>query len=288
MMFLQRVLILEISIIILAIFSLLPITKTGLITISQEIEINYFLLAIVFSIILVLSVGEITSIRKELEKRHKIDLSDVQVRYSDNISKAFNIYHSPEMRPEIKEKKSRYELMKKGLQDYELEDLDLSKPVIFIPRAYENYPARLYGAINEEFGHQTAYRLDVKNKTFNEAFAIAYRLRGILLGYKIGKFTLDEAIDQIEHDIKEAEYDSRFLSSFEKAGLKIPSNIKHYENALFAIRKYNPDLEFRNRDPDELIEELEGSIKYILSFSEKIKHGLKQIKDKISSSFKRQ
>ena len=54
------------------------------------------------------------------------------------------------------------------------------------------------------------------------------------------------------------------------------------------IRKFNPNLEFRDRDPDELINELDRSIRYILTASERFEDDLRKIRNKVKSIFKRQ
>jgi len=52
------------------------------------------------------------------------------------------------------------------------------------------------------------------------------------------------------------------------------------------IRKFNPNLEFRDRDPDELINELDRSIRYILTASERFEDDLRKIGTK-SNQFSR-
>ena len=47
----------------------------------------------------------------------------------------------------------------------------------------------------------------------------------------------------------------------------------HYEEALFSIRKYNPDLQFRNRDPNELLSDLDKAINYTIDFPFAYKNG---------------
>jgi len=261
-------------------------SKTGELTLIKEIKINDLLLFGILSLILIFSVGEIESIRETIEKRHGIKLPDVDVKYSDNIDKRYHGFTvCPEKLPEwyseekIKQAvgKRDYELKKRGLKEYEIEQIDKSKYTIFLPKSIN--PVSLYGAKWEELGHVAAYVLDIEDETKNESIALAYRFKGLLQAAKEGLFKREEVTNEIESNIKSAQYEKMMVSVYtqmEKMGLKVPNDMKksHYYSSLFAIQKYNSELKFRDRDLDELIVELDKSIDYTLKKSKKL--GLKE------------
>lgn len=220
-----------------------------------------------------LEAEEIRSIIEQLEERHKIELPEVEVRYSDNIRHAFcaSALNLPSQKTISKshflqERINRFyrtrklELRSLGLKDDELRDICPSKFTIFLPRRYPNYSAGLYGAVWHELGHVAASVLGVKAKIPNESVAIAYSFRGLLHEAKEGKIRLEKAFDQIELYIG-------------KTQEPLTRAFMHYEEALFSIRKYNPDLQFRNRDPDELLSDLDKAISYAIAYPFAYKNG---------------
>lgn len=224
-----------------------------------------------------------------MEKRHKIDLTHVQVRYSENIDHAFT-FHPANLSKQSRETKNEYsrkateELREYGLRDHEIETIDLSRTAIYVPRQYEQNPTQLEATLCEEWGHAAAYELGIMNRTANEGIALAHRFMGLLLSCKEGKLTLEAAIDQIRQDLNGLKATSTLFSGLERMGVKFPQGRpgRHHEDALFVIREFNPELEFRNRDPDKLIEELEKSIDYITRPSERLKWNLKKTLRKLS------
>lgn len=213
-----------------------------------------------------LEAEEFRSMIEQIEERHKIKLSEVEIRYSDNIRSAFCI--SPTILPSeetisglyfVQERIRKFyrirksELKLKGLTDSEIEGIDPSKYTIFLPRRYSNYSAGLYGAVWHELGHIVASVLGIKAKIPNESVAIAYSFRGLLQEAKEGKLPLEKVFDQIELYI-------------EKTQEPLTRALMHYGEALFAIRKHIPYLKFRNRDPNELLMELDKTIEYTLAY----------------------
>lgn len=201
--------------------------------------------------------SEVASIKERLEKRHNVKLPKAEVRYSDNIKSAFCVKAIKFPRHVSKERKEKFEVSRsvclklKGLKDDETKGVDPHKFTIFLPRRYSNYPAGLYGALWHEFGHVLACALDIRDKTHSEGVAYACGFRGLLLEATEGKFPVEKAIDEIERHIKGAEGSFPFFP---------------HHTALRVIKKYNvergcfEDLDFRNRDPDEFIAELDESI----------------------------
>lgn len=194
---------------------------------------------------------KIDNIKEQLEKLHNIKLPEVEVRYSDNIRNAFAI--RPTKIPRFTPKETRNQFIKrrnsrlkaKGLKDEELEGIGISEFTIFLRRRYSNYPVELYGELWHEMGHATAYALNVRDKTLNEGVAYACGFRGLLIEVKEGKLSLEEAVEQIKSNIKGAKGSFPFFP---------------HRRALLTIEAYNPDLNFRNRNLDELIAELDRSI----------------------------
>jgi len=199
---------------------------------------------------------EIVNIKEQLERRHSIRLPETDVRYSDNITHALGLDAVESSKKASSNSESKLDdttdvmLRSEGLKENELQEIDLSKFTIFLPMRYVNYPAGLYKSVWHELGHATARTLKLKDKDFEESFAVTYGLIGLLLEAENGKFTFEKACDQIESSIK---------------------NVKHYFRpwwtlpypSLKWIEKYNPDLKFRNRDPEELLAELEKAIQDI-------------------------
>lgn len=210
--------------------------------------------------------GEIERIIRQLEERHKIKLSRVEVKYSDNIRRSFCVppTHLPSekiirelhfMRERVKKfhriRKSKLKF--RGLTDSEIEEIDASKFTVFLGRKYANCSAGLYCAAWHELGHVVAFVHGIKARIANESIALAYSFRGLLQGAKEGRFTLEKAVDLIELDIGIAQD-------------PLTNVFTHYDKSLEAIREFNPDLKFRNRDLNELLLELDKTIDYTLAY----------------------
>ena len=221
-----------------------------------------------------LEMDEINRIRKQIEKRHKIRLPEVEFQYSDNIVDAF-CSHSvapPELRdpctltdyPLLHEKMTKFyqewklNLKLKGLSDSEIEMVNQWKFTIFLPRRYANYPAGLYGAVWHELGHVAASTLSVKNEVLQESIAIAHCLNGLLLEVQEGKVDLEKAVSQIE----------RYVAGYMMNPF---SFLSPHKQGLEAIQVFNPNLRFRGRDVNELEAELDKSIGYALDVDKRNK-----------------
>ncbi|MCK4434309.1 hypothetical protein KAU92_02370, partial [Candidatus Bathyarchaeota archaeon] len=166
------------------------------------------------------------------------------------------------------------ELKRRGLVDDEIREVDTNKYTVFMPTERLNTPVKFYAAIWEELGHVAAWTLGVDDRVLNESVALAHSFKGLLKGVKEGRFSLEEAIHQIECDIKGAELGNNVMSTIEKImGLK-PSKdnlLNHYHKAFFAVREFNPQLKFRNRSPHELMVELDKIIDYVLGIDRRRK-----------------
>lgn len=222
---------------------------------------------------------EVECIRKEIERWHQIQVPEPQLICSDKIGNAFLCVprQFPDQVPkELQSKQSemtRKELIGRGLEEDELADLELTKPIIVLSSTYQHRPARFYGTLYEELGHEAAYVLGIVESSANEGFALAWRFKGLLESAKREKLSLIDAVNRIESDVRRLEHDVQFFSKLEGMGLKMPKTLpsKHYNRALSVVREYNPQLRFRDRDPDEIISELNSSIKYILKPSERMR-----------------
>jgi hypothetical protein len=206
-----------------------------------------------------------------LEKRHNVKLP-LDIRYSDRISRSFCLHSadlplniSPE---EIDESvKKRYSMLRaRGLSDSEIRRIDPAKFTIFLQRSQLSRSLDIYATLWEELGHATAWVLGINDAIMNEGFALSYRFRGLLKGVEEGQFPLDEVAFKIEFEVKSASADASVMSKLRTMGLEIGRRnpLSYYDDSLFAVRKYNPKLVFRNRSPDELVAELEKSIQYTL------------------------
>jgi len=210
-----------------------------------------------------LEAHEAGRIMQFLERRYEIRLPEVEVRYSENINHAFCVsatefpfLNPPGIRSHFVEKMNS-KLRLKGLKDEELEGVSASKFTIFMPRIYLNHPSKTRGALWHELGHATANSLNVKSNVLQESIAIACQFTGLLLESQDGEFPLEEALDHIELDVKTAHGPLSFLF--------------HYREAFAAIRLYNSDLRFRNRNVDELLVELDKSIQYAVNTDREIR-----------------
>ncbi len=198
-----------------------------------------------------------------LEQRHSIKLPIVEVRYTDRITGAFAISATEHFRKLPTWRKAEFwkqltpRLKLKGLQEDEMRGITPSKFTIFLPRRYPSYPAGMYIATWHELGHAMANAFGVKDKKYKESIAMAFGFIGLFLKVKEGKLSLGKACDQIELDIKSV---AASLPVFEP-----------YREALNVVREYNPELSFRNRDPDELVAELEKSVQYATSMDREVR-----------------
>jgi len=270
------------------IFALNSNSATGSSVLNEELKVNNLLFFVGISLILIFGIGEIEGIKESIEKKHNIQLP-VDIIYSGNVYRSFvvpplypNLEHLQQMRQDVYEKR-KYELKSRGLNDYEIKSIDTKKYTIFLPKTTNN-PISLYGTKWEELGHVTAYVLGIKDKIPNEGFALTYRFKGLLQGAKEGLFTVEKAIDEIEYTVKSVRADSALISKLKNMGLKVPDNseMTHYDDSLFAIRKFNPSLTFRNRELDELLLELDKSIGYTMKKSKG-----ENVSDKIRSILKK-
>jgi hypothetical protein len=207
-----------------------------------------------------LSPDEIESAKEQFERRHSIKLPETDVRYSDNITHALSISagelpgKSSVTKARLADSTSNW-LKLEGLKDSDLEVFDTSKFTIFLPKRYLNYPCGLYGSVWHELAHASAHALDLKDKGFEESFAVTYSFIGLLLGAKEGKFSFEKAFDQIELSIESAKY-------------SFPMTAHHW--SLKPIEAHNPGMRFRNRDIDDLLAELDRTIRDIVDTDKEI------------------
>lgn len=224
--------------------------------------------------------GEIGRIIDHMERQHEIVFPQVDVKYSDNIHRACCVrpadppeWFSEWARDDFNRRRHSGLRLRRLVED-EIREVDKSKYTVFVPRELLNIPVRLCATLWEELGHVTAWALGVEDMVLNESVALAYRFKGLLKGAEEGRFSLEEAIHRIEFDIKGAELDSYVISKIErmrfiKASTDDP--MKHYHKALFAVREFNPQLMFRNRDSHELMAELDKIIGYTLAIDRRRK-----------------
>lgn len=200
---------------------------------------------------------EVENAKEQLERRYSIRLPEIEVRYSDSIDHALCLSADPYARTSSKainkiSDETIVRLMARGLKEDELEAIDPRRFTIFLPKRYHRYPAGLYESLWHELGHAVAHVLKVADKDNEESLAVTYSLIGLLLETKDGKLALKKAFDQIEVTVRMAAH--AFRPWFTEP---IPS--------LRWVEKYNPGLEFTNRDPDELLSELEKTIQDLVS-----------------------
>jgi hypothetical protein len=204
---------------------------------------------------------EIESVKEQLERRHGIRLPEIDVRYSDNITHALSISvgELPPNKSSVTEARladsTSSWLKLEGLKSGDLDAFDTSKFTIFLPKRYVNYPSGLYGSVWHELAHAAALALDLKDKDFEESFAVTYSFIGLLLGAKEGNFSLEKAFDQIELSIKSAKH-------------SFPATPHHW--SLKPIEAHNPGLKFRNRDMTGLLAELDKTIEDIVDTDKEI------------------
>lgn len=202
-----------------------------------------------------LDLREVASIKERLETRHNVKLPEVEVRHSDNIQNAFSTNAVKLPRRISRERREKFErsrkssLRLKGLKIEELKEVNLYKFTIFLPRRYANYPAGLHGVLWHEFGHALGHVLDVRDKTRGEGVAYACGFRGLLMEAMEGKFSIEKAVDEIENQIKGASSSLPFFP---------------HHKSLRVIKTYNTNLNFRNGDRKELIDELDRSIQHAI------------------------
>jgi len=239
-----------------------------------------------------MSSEDIENIKGKMEKRHGIKLPEIDIIYSNKANRAFTIRPANFPTGCSQEQKDAYyekrdpELKERGLSDGEIKLIDTSKYTIFLPRKrYENHPIKLYAAKWEELGHVVAYALGIEDKIRNESIALAYRFKGLMQGVQQRFFSKGQAIDEIESTLKNIGHEklmTGLYSKLETMGLKVPKDltVAHHDSALFAIRKFNPDLQFRGRDLDALLVELDNSMDYALrttGMKERIVQSIKSV-----------
>lgn len=230
-----------------------------------------------------LSHDEVKSAKNWLEKRHRIELP-LDVRYSDRISIGFCVCSadmSSNVSPQEKEeflKKTNNRLRAKGLSDSELQGIDPTRFTIFLPRNRSARSVDIHATLWEELGHATAWVLGLDDPILNESLALSYRFRGVLSGVNEGRFLLDEVASKIESEARSVRADASVMSKLKTMGIKFDLNnqLSHYNDSMFAVKQYNPNLKFRNRSPDELIAELDKSIHYTLECAKERKFRLEK------------
>ena len=111
--------------------------------------------------------------------------------------------------------------------------------------AYNPYIETVITNNYQTFSATTSYYLEHDDGPPGVPEMYACGFRGLLMSAKEGKISPEEAVDQIERSIKSAKSSIPFLP---------------HRWTLRTIETYNPDLNFRNRNLDELIAELDRSI----------------------------
>lgn len=219
-----------------------------------------------------LEAGQVSKIIRQLEVHYRIKMPEIRIDYSDHIKSSFvfdppsyNLNELEYVREEIER-----DLRLRGLEEDKLKRIDWSRYSIFLLRKQPKQYAGLYGSAWHELAHVAASIIGIKDRVLGESFAIANEFRGLLQASKEGLFPQDEVTDVIEHLAECTKYErvnTEFFSKLSRMGIRgIPDDYKtpyHY-SALDAIREHNPDLRFRNRSPDELITELDGTIEHVL------------------------
>lgn len=219
--------------------------------------------------------SEVEDVRDFMQKRHRITLPDVDIRCSTNmIRDGFAVPPMPDWYSEEEMNRiAEYwnsQLRARGLRDLEVEQLNRSKFTIFISSSCLERPLSLQSAKWHEMGHVLAYTLNINDKVQNESVASIYGLIGLLRGAKEGLYKKEEVFDYIDLIVRSVTYErvkAHVFAKMGKMGLKkIPDDLKkpHYYSSLFAVRKYNPKLIFRDRDLDEIMRELDRSLDYAL------------------------
>lgn len=211
---------------------------------------------------------EIHEIIEFLETRHKVKLP-VEIRYSQNVDSACCLTPidatkrtrmSPNDMRKLRES-TNISLKWRGLTDSERESIDISKFTIFLSKRCDN-PAGMYAAVWEELGHALAWSLFVRDRKLNGNIAVTYRFWGLLKAAADGKLPLENAVAQIETDIKKLEHPLSMLSM--------------HPDSLEAIRTHNPDLTFQGRNSEELLKELGKSIDYAFRVDSHHKSGFEK------------
>jgi hypothetical protein len=209
-----------------------------------------------------LKLEEIENAKRQLERKHNIKLPEVDVRYCDNITHAL-CFLPGKYRPKgsIAEEElddiTVSKLKLEGISQRELYEIDLSKATVFMPKRCSNYPVGFYGSLWHELGHLAAWTLDLKDKSNEESFAVTYGFIGLLSEARSGKFTFRKAFAEIE---------SRKVSAL----LCLDRMFSDDRPSLRWIEKYNPNLQFCGRDPDELLEELDKAITDIVTTDKEV------------------
>jgi len=223
--------------------------------------------------------SEIEKIKSRIETYHQRKLPEIDVVYSDNVYKG-HVVHPLEDKEEYDRIKEGI-ILETGLSESETKQLDTKKYTIILPtkegvrreillmyRAmvkfentdqiedvkrlasfYKYFDVAIYGTKWHEMGHILCDVYEVKNYQIKEGISIAYEFKGLVLGAKEGRIPVNKAIDTIEETARQCQ-------------ISCPDEIK-------LLRKYNPSLDFCNKDLEELILELDRTIDYGLSLSKK-------------------
>ena len=221
--------------------------------------------------------AEVDQVRAHIAGRHGIRLPPVQLVLSDEVARGFLcVSHYfprpiPPMRLGEQLRKLRQALARWGVTEGEVAALDLTQPVLGLPRRCGPYLADYWATLYEEVGHEAAYVLGLRNQMANEGFALAWRFKGVLAGVPRGLFGQGEALDRIQHEVNGVRHDLNLMTALADRGLKIHRRFHHYARALFAIREYNPALAFRGREPVEVDGELDCSLDYVLNVSTRLR-----------------
>lgn len=205
-------------------------------------------------------------------------MPEVIVIHSDNIEDAFSYSPLPySSRWLMEERDSFVEEVKKefklrGLSESELAEVDVTKHMIVLPRKYQKHRVKLCGVEWHEFGHVAAHVLGLDSRILNESFATANQFKGLLETGRKGRFGRDEVVKEIERNLQDTAAEkakAKMSLKLKGMGLKVSDDhtLALHDSALFLLKKHNPNLRFRDRDADEVLAELNMSIKYILGFS---------------------
>lgn len=214
---------------------------------------------------------EIQRIISQLEEYHKTKLPEVDVRFSKHVEHSICIHPTLyDLDGLLYVKESRVsQLESNGLQSDEIQNIDPHKYTIFVATRLNRPRSRVYADTCHELGHVAATCLGISDDELNESLATAHEFRGALLAAKEGYFARDEMDQTIEIHIKgsNVEYGGTLLYvALKRMGLKVARNLRtaiHY-SALTHIKKFNPDLKFQGRNLDQLLFEMDKSIKHII------------------------
>ena len=218
-----------------------------------------------------LEAHEIQSIIRQLEEYHTTKLPEVDVKFSEHAEHSFCIHptlYDPDGLPYVKKSRiSQFESY--SLQEDEIQNIDRHKYTIFVATRPDRPRSRVYTDTWHELGHVAAFKLGINDGELNESLATAHEFRGALLAAKEGYFTRDEMDQAIEVHVKgsAAEWHNTHLGiALKRMGLKVAKDLRTaiHHSALTHIKKHNPDLKVRGRDLDQLLSEMDNSLKHII------------------------